>query len=321
MPLARALGSATAPTNATLRIPVMPQLRAEARRAPAPPPPRVAGVAISNPDRAIVEAPGHTKLDVVRYHERLGSWLLREVAPRPIALVKCMEGRFDDCFFQKHPRGGDDGQRPFMRLADVSDVVRAVQNGTYEFHTWGASFPRLERPDRITLDLDPDAALPWSALRDAAERVRRLLERVALRFFVKTTGGKGLHFVLPITRRHTWLEGHDFARALAERIVRDAPHLFTAKAARDARANRIYVDYQRNAEGATAVAAYSLRARPGLPVSMPVGWDELQDDVRGARFNIDNAAEVVARRRGDPWAEYDASRQTLTASMRRALVT
>ena len=297
----------------------MPQLRAEARRAQAPPPPRVAGVAISNPDRAIVEAPGHTKLDVVRYHERLGTWLLREVAPRPIALVKCMEGRFDDCFFQKHSRGGEE-QQPFMRLADVPDVVRAVQNGTYEFHTWGASFPRLERPDRITLDLDPDAALPWSVLRDAAERVRRLLERVALRFFVKTTGGKGLHFVLPITRRHTWLEVHDFARALAERIVRDAPQLFTAKAARDARANRIYVDYQRNAEGATAVAAYSLRARPGLPVSMPIAWDELDDDVRGARFNIDNAADIVARRPGDPWAGYDAARQTLTASMRRAII-
>ena len=287
-----------------------------------PSPPNVAGVLISNAERPIVAAPGNTKLDVVRYHEALAPWLLPQLAPRPIALVKCMDGRFDDCFFQKHPLRGrerDDESPPFMRLADVADVVRAVQNGTYEFHTWGASFPRLERPDRITLDLDPDAELGWPAVRDAAEQVRAFLDRLELRWFVKTTGGKGLHFVLPITRRHTWLEARDFARAIAEALVGDMPDLFTAKAAKDARAGRVYVDYLRNAEGATAVAAYSLRARAGLPVSMPVAWADLERDVRGDYFNIDNAADAIARRARDPWADYDRSRQTLSASMRRAI--
>lgn len=283
---------------------------------------RVAGVAISNPERPVVAAPGHSKLDVVRYHERVARWLVPQLAPRPIAVVKCMDGRFDECFFQKHPlhgHDGDDDSPPFMRLADVADIVRAVQNGTYEFHTWGASFPRLERPDRITLDLDPDVDLPWTTMRDAAEQLRALLDRLELRWFVKTTGGRGLHFVLPITRRHTWLETRDFARGIAERLAGELPSLFTARAGKDNRAGRVYVDYLRNAEGATAVAAYSLRARPGLPVSMPIAWDDLGADVRGEHFNIDNAASVVANRAADPWADYDRARQTLSASMRRAL--
>jgi bifunctional non-homologous end joining protein LigD len=286
-------------------------------------PTRVAGVAISNPERPIAEAPGHTKLDVVRYHEEMAAWLLPQLAPRPIAVVKCMEGRFDDCFFQKHPlpgRGEDDEDSPpFLRLAGVADVVRAVQNGAYEFHTWGASFPRLERPDRITLDLDPDLALPWTGMREAAGHVRALLDRLQLRWFVKTTGGKGLHFVLPITRRHTWIETRGFARAIADRLAGEMPNLFTAKADREARIGHVYVDYLRNAEGATAVAAYSLRARPGLPMSMPIAWSDLEGDVRGEHFNIDNATRVVARRRADPWADYERSRQTLSASMRRAV--
>ena len=164
----------------------------------------VAGVDISHPERPIVEAPPHTKLDVVRYHERIGAWLVPQLAPRPIAVVKCMGGRLRRLLFPEASlsRRADEGDSPpFMRLADVADIVRAVQNGGFEFHTWGASFPRLDRPDRITLDLDPDTQLSWAALQDAASRVRTLLDELGMKSFVKTTGGKGLHFVLPITRR------------------------------------------------------------------------------------------------------------------------
>lgn len=301
----------------------MAQLRTATDK-PSPAAIRVAGVAISHPERPIAEAPGHTKLDVVRYHERIGAWLLPQLAPRPIAVVKCMDGRFDDCFFQKHPSrreaDDDDESPPFMRLADVADVVRAVQNGSFEFHTWGASFPRLERPDRITLDLDPDAELPWPAMRDAADQVRALLDSLGLRWFVKTTGGKGLHFVVPITRRHTWPEAKAFARGIAEHLARRTPALFTATVSKDARVGRVYVDYLRNADGATAVAAYSLRARAGLPVSMPIAWNDLSaTDVRGDYFSIDTAEAFIGRRGVDPWADYDRSRQTISASMRRAV--
>lgn len=285
----------------------------------------VAGITISHPERPIAEAPGHTKLDVVRYHERMGELLLPQVAPRPIAVVKCMGGRFDDCFFQKHPsrhtaEDEDGDSPPFMRLADVADIVRAVQNGGFEFHTWGASFPRLDRPDRITLDLDPDTSLGWATVLDAADRVRATLDALELRWFLKTTGGKGLHFVVPVTRRHTWPEAKSFARAIAERLAERMPSLFTANMSKQVREGRVYVDYLRNADGATAVAAYSLRARPGLPVSMPIAYDALAaDDVRDAFFNIDNVEDVVAARRADPWADYERSRQTISATMRRAV--
>ncbi|HET6803184.1 MAG: non-homologous end-joining DNA ligase [Betaproteobacteria bacterium] len=292
-------------------------------RTPTQPAPLVAGIAISHPERPIVQAPGHTKLDVVRYHERIAAWLLPHLSPRPIAVVKCMDGSFDDCFFQKHGarnRGDDEESPPFMRIAGIADVVRAVQNGSYEFHTWGASFPRLERPDRITLDLDPDTELPWTRMQQALDSVRALLDRLALRAFVKTTGGKGVHVVVPITRRHTWPEAKAFARGIAERLAGDDPALFTATVSKEARVGRVYVDYLRNAEGATAVAAYSLRARAGLPVSMPIDWSELRaGDIRGRYYNIDNAETAIARRRADPWADYDRSRQTISGAMRRAL--
>jgi bifunctional non-homologous end joining protein LigD len=302
----------------------MAQLRTAVDATPAPSI-RVAGIAITNAERPIAGAPGHTKLDVVRYHERIGQRLLAQLAPRPIAVVKCMGGRFDDCFFQKHPSrhsaDDDDGDSPpFMRIADVADVVRTVQNGGFEFHTWGASFPRLDRPDRITLDLDPDVDLRWDAVQDAAGHVRALLDSLGLRWFVKTTGGKGLHFVVPITRRHTWAETKAFARSIAERLETRLPQLFTATASKDARTGRVYVDYLRNADGATAVAAYSLRARPGLPVSMPIAWDDVGGaDIRGDHFNIDNAEAAIAHRSADPWADYEGSRQTISATMRRAL--
>ena len=298
----------------------MPELHSTMR--PVPPLVRIAGVAISHPERPIAEAPGHTKLDVIRFHERMGQWLLPQIAPRPIAVVRCRDGRFDDCFFQKHAardavEDSDTESPPFIRIADVTDVVRAVQNGAFEFHTWGASFPRLERPDRITLDLDPDTALAWPVLQDAADRIRALLDALSLRWFVKTTGGKGLHFVVPLTRRHTWAEAKAFARGIAEVLAAQAPALFTSTASRDARVGRIYVDYLRNAEGATAIAAYSLRARARLPVAMPVAWDDLAGrDIRGPHFNIDNVDAIVTRR-VDPWADYDRSRQTISAAMRR----
>ena len=287
-----------------------------------PPGERVAGVLIGHPERPGTGAPGHAKLDVVHYHERVAAFLLPELAPRPIAVVKCVGERFDDCFFQKHPlaaRDDEDDSPPFLRLADIGDVVRIVQKGAYEFHTWSASFPRLERPDRIVLDLDPDPTLSWPRIQEAASEVRALLERLELRWFVKTTGGAGLHFVLPITRRHTWAEAREFARAIARTLEDESPSMFTAGAGRDARGGRVHVDYERNAEGATLVAAYSLRARPRLPVSMPIAWSDLASDVRADHFNIDNALALIARRGSDPWADYERSRQTLSASVRRAV--
>jgi bifunctional non-homologous end joining protein LigD len=282
----------------------------------------VAGVSISNPSRALVQMPNVSKLDVVRYHESVAKWLLPQITTRPLALVRCPGSDFARCFFQKHPvnpsRPGQSvvDSEPYTHLADLHAVIEAVQNGAIEFHTWGSSFPRIDRPDRITLDLDPDASMSWSTVREGAEIVRALLDRLDLRWFLKTTGGKGLHFVLPIVRRYDWDEAKAFAQAIARTLVDEHSSLFVATASKAKRGERIFVDYLRNAEQATAVAAYALRAREGLPVSMPVDWTALEKDVRGAYFNIGNVPQMLAKRRRDPWASYAQASQAITKAAR-----
>jgi len=300
------------------------------RRAPRPAAhrgekPEIAGVAISNADRVVSGSEGVTKLDVVRYHADVAKWLLPQVIDRPLAVIKCPGGDFAHCFFQRHPgdprRVGerDPDSPPYLHLAKLEQVIGAVQNGVFEFHSWGSRFPRLDRPDRITLDLDPDPELTWSAFRHACELTRALLERLDLRWFLKTTGGKGLHFVVPVEPRYGWEEIKAFARALAVELARAEPSLFTATMSKAKRTGRVFVDYLRNADGATAVAAYSLRARSGLPVSMPIAWPALREDVRGTYFNIRNVPAILARRKSDPWADYESARQRITAAQRKAL--
>jgi bifunctional non-homologous end joining protein LigD len=281
---------------------------------------KVAGVAISNPTRPIPGHAGLTKLDLVQYYEAVAPWLLREIGRRPLSLVRCPGGDFGHCYFQRHPdtgRGNDtDESIPYVRVANLKELVASVQGGTIEFHEWGATLPRIDRPDRITLDLDPDPDLPWTTFREACELTRAMLDELGLSWFVKTTGGKGLHFVLPITRRDGWDEVKDFARRMAEHLARTLPSLFIANMSKAKRKGRVFVDYLRNGETATAIAAYSLRSRPGLPVAMPVAWDELDSDVRGDHFNVRNVPQLLAAR-DDPWAGYAKATQSIAPARKR----
>ena len=287
----------------------------------------VAGVAISNANRRIADADGVTKLQVVQYYESVAKWLLPQICNRPLSLIRCPGGDFRHCFYQRHggeARGSNrideaDDTPPFVRLRSLKDVIAAAQNGTFEFHSWGSRFPVIDRPDRITLDLDPDPKMQWPAFVEACSLVRALLDELDLRWFIKTTGGKGLHFVLPLERRYPWDEVKEFSRALADHLGSSLPTLFTAKNTKSRRKGRVFVDYLRNAVGATAVAAYSLRARPGLPVSMPIEWADLQQDVRGTFFSIRNASAVLSKRKRDPWSDYDAARQRIPATVKRVL--
>ena len=290
--------------------------------------PVVAGIAISNPDRPIGGERALTKLDLVRYVERVAGWLLPHVSRRPLSLVRCPGSDLARCFYQRNALDDDSAPAngppvatdvPFIRLPDLVAVIRAVQNGAFEFHSWGSSLPRVDRPDRIVLDLDPDPALPWRSFREACELTRALLDRLELAWFVKTTGGKGLHFVVPIARRDGWEVVRGVARAMALELAASAPSLIVATMGKERRVGRVYVDWLRNGEGATAVAAYSPRSRPGLPVSMPIAWDDLARDVRGAHFTVANVPGMLARRSRDPWAGYAGTRQSLTAAHRRAL--
>jgi bifunctional non-homologous end joining protein LigD len=290
-------------------------------------------IKITHPDRPIWPELGIRKIDLVRYFEEIGEWFVPHVANRPLTLVRCPDGVGKECFYQRHLKmGASPGDvLTFKRLRSsrgyyiyvngLSGVISVVQNGAVEFHTWGATVPDATHPDRITIDLDPDPELPWGEVMEGAKLTRALIEGLKLRCFLKTTGGKGLHVVFPLERRNMWDEVKAFAESIAKFLVRAEPGRFTAKIAKQSRGGKIFVDYLRNAETASAVAAYSSRARPGAHVSTPLEWDELDStDIRGA-FTVQNIPERLRKLKVDPWAGYDSVRQTITDAMRKALGT
>lgn len=305
-----------------------------------PGPAQVAGVVISHPDRLIWPEMGISKLDLARYHERIADWLLPHLQRRPLSLLRCPDGSSGECFFQRHmdgkrnserggKRGGErpagvdrfiwqsasDEPREYLYVNSLEAVIGLIQRGVVEFHTWGATLPHADRPDRLILDLDPDPGLPWAQVVEGAQLARTLLDELGLASFLKTTGGKGLHLVVPLKRSHDWPKVKKFAAAMARHLARAIPGRFTASAAKTRRSGRIYVDYLRNAAQATAVAAYSCRARPGAPVSTPLVWDELSATLRAADFNALSIPQRLAGLRDDPWRDYEAQRRTLTGAM------
>ncbi|MEO8537355.1 MAG: non-homologous end-joining DNA ligase, partial [Betaproteobacteria bacterium] len=209
------------------------------------------------------------------------------------------------------------GEQPYMIANNVSAVVALVQMGVLEIHPWGSRTPKLGRPDRLIFDLDPDESLEWARVVDAATVIRKLLDTLGLHCFVKTTGGKGLHVVMPVAPTREWDEAKQFCKTVAEILVRTFPDRFTSKMTKSTRTGRIFIDYLRNAENATAIAAYSARAKAHAPVAMPVAWSQLKDELRYAHFNVRNVPALLRKRRRDPWAEMADVRQTLTDAMLR----
>ena len=240
-------------------------------------PTTVAGVTITHPDRVLFPDQGFTKLALARYYERVSPWLLPHLQGRPLTLVRCPEGYNKECFYQKHANDtvpdtigrvkipDEKGVSWYLIADSLPAVIGLVQMGVLELHTWGSKRDGLDRPDRIMLDLDPDPTVPWKFVIEAAQLVRTLLSELDLACFVKTTGGKGLHVVLPLQRVHTWEEVKAFSKGVADHLVRLIPERFIANMSKQKRKGKIYVDYLRNAKGATAIAAYSTRARPGAP--------------------------------------------------------
>jgi bifunctional non-homologous end joining protein LigD len=285
-------------------------------------------IRITHPDRLIWPKLKVTKAGFVRFVEETGEWLAPHFTQRPVSLVRCPDGAEGKCFYQRHPalgiaahtfRRAKSEKPPYIYLDSLQDVVAAVQYGAVEFHTWGATVPDVAHPDRFTIDLDPDPQLPWKRLREATEMVRAVLEELALRPFLKTTGGKGLHVVVPIEPKLGWDEVKEFTRGIALFLQRARPDLFIANMSKAKRTGKIFVDYLRNAETASAIAAYSPRARPEGGVSTPLAWDELgAADLRG-RFTVKTVPRRLQRLRADPWRDYFSTRQAITASMRRAV--
>jgi bifunctional non-homologous end joining protein LigD len=289
----------------------------------------VAGVRLTHPDKVLYPGRGLTKRDLAEYYERIGDWILPQIANRPLVLVRCPEGQGGECFYQKHlthqfpdavlrvavEEGGKTVQ--YGAVDSLAGLVSLVQMGALELHVWGAHRDQIERPDYAVFDLDPDVGLAWERVVEAALDLRDLLAETGLRSFLKTTGGKGLHVVLPLARRHGWDELKAFTRAVVEGMVAGHPDRFTSNPLKARRRGRIFVDYLRNGRGATSIAAYSTRSRPGAPVSTPLAWEELAGDVRADTWTIENLPERLESLGADPWREMSAVKQSITAAMKR----
>jgi bifunctional non-homologous end joining protein LigD len=289
----------------------------------------IAGVRVSSPDRVLFEELGLTKVALARYYESIAEWMLPDLRGRPLSLVRCPQGPGEGCFYQKHIDAAwseeiervavpeSDGEGIYAVAGTAGALVGLVQKGVIELHVWGSTTRDLGKPDRMVFDLDPDPDVPWREVMAAARLTRERLEAIGLVSFAKTSGGKGLHVVVPLTPRHGWDEVKEFSRAVAEAMARDDPRRFTAKMAKRERTGRIFVDYLRNGAGATTVAAYSVRARRGAPVSTPLHWDEVGGRVKPGSFHAGNIVRRLNGLRSDPWKTFRRTSQTLTAAMMR----
>jgi bifunctional non-homologous end joining protein LigD len=248
-----------------------------------------------------------------------------------LTLVRCPEEHRKQCFYQRNAGGGMSPQIRRLPLRDGGSVKHAlvieslaglialVQMGVLEIHTWGSTENNIERPSRLTFDLDPAPTVPWKKLRQAALELRDRLTDLGLDAFVSSTGGKGLHVVAPITPRSDWETVKAFAQAVAQRMAGEAPKLYVATMSKSKRAGKIFIDYLRNARSATAICAYSTRARTGAPVAVPLRWDELKKDVRGDYFTIRNLPARLRNLRNDPWPDYESAHRPITTSMRKSV--
>jgi bifunctional non-homologous end joining protein LigD len=285
-------------------------------------------VKLTNPDRVLYADTGLTKLGLASFYAQIADWILPHLVDRPLSLLRCPEGQqAGKCFYQKHVRKGtpaalgrvaiveSDGEQDYAYVKDLDGLLSLVQMNVLEIHPWGSRRDNVERPDRLILDLDPDPSVPWQRVIDAAIEVRELLDEHSLVSFLKTTGGKGLHVVVPLApRRHDWGFAKAFCKRLADDLVARAPDRYTANMSKAARRGKIFVDYLRNDRGATAIAPYSTRAKPGATVSVPLAWEELGDGVRSDQFTVANLPARLASLRRDPWKGIAQVWQTLRAT-------
>ena len=284
-------------------------------------------VRITHPDRVIDATSGTTKVQLAQYYASVAEWILPQLKDRPVALVRAPDGIAGELFFQKNAeRLAIPGittldqkltGQPMMVINNAEALVGAVQMSTVEMHTWNATSDNLDKPDRFVLDLDPDPALPWKRMIEATQLTLTVLDELGLKAFLKTSGGKGIHLVVPLTRKLGWDEVKDFSHAIVTHMAKMLPERFSAVSGPKNRVGRIFIDYLRNGLGATTICAYAARTREGLPVSVPIYREEIVQLKGGNQWNIHNVHERLEEVGDGPWADMKKTRQTITAEMRR----
>jgi bifunctional non-homologous end joining protein LigD len=287
----------------------------------------VAGIQLTHPGKLLFPEANISKHDLAEYYERVAQWMLPHVKQRPLSLLRCPNGWGKECFYQKNVDRSvneaidrvkvstSDGPAMYMMANTASALVALVQMGVLEIHPWGSTSSKLGFPDRVIFDFDPDDDLPWDRLVEAVQLIKTLLEEIGLRGFLKTTGGKGLHVVVPIKRTQPWVVVKNFTKAIADLFVATFPDRFTAKVSKATRHGKIFIDYLRNDEGSTAIAPYSTRARNDAPVAVPVAWDELSSDIRFTYFNIKSVVARMQKLKTDPWEGFFESDQSINAKI------
>ncbi len=283
----------------------------------------IAGVRLTHPDRILWEGQGITKQGLAEFYVEIADWILPHLIGRPLSLVRCPTGAMHQCFYAKHAWAGlakairpvDVGEaKPMLAIYDLEGLIGLVQAGVLEIHPWGSTVQDLEHPDRLIFDLDPGEGVAWDRVVAAAAETRQRLEDLGLESFVKTSGGKGLHVMLPIEPEFDWDRVKAFTKTISDAMAADAPDRYAATMSKQLRRGKIYVDYLRNSRGATAVAPYSTRALPGAPVSTPLEWPELSDTIKPDHFNVDNLRQRLAFLKRDPWQGFFEMRQRLPRS-------
>ena len=285
---------------------------------------RVAGVKLTHPERMLYPEAGVTKVDLARYYQDVAAFMLPHTEDRPLTLLRSPDGVTGKPFYVRHPgpwappelrqfeikSGTESGVT--MIADDEAALVALAQMNVLEIHTWNARVSDLERPDRMVFDLDPGPHVAWSEIVEGARKIREILEHFQLASFVKTTGSKGLHVVVPLVPHASWKDTLGFTHAIAQAVARAEPDRYSAGLAKAGREAKIFVDYLRNRRGATSVSIYSARARPTASVSVPLAWDDLGPDTRSDAFHVTDRSRWLAKRRVDPWAGYFKTRQKLT---------
>jgi bifunctional non-homologous end joining protein LigD len=290
------------------------------------------GFELTNLDKVLYPEQGITKAQLVAYLAVAAEYMLPQLANRPLTLVRCPEGRHKPCFFQKKIFPGspkaiktveieeESGETvEYMQVGDMAGLIGLAQLGTLEIHTWGCHSDKVERPDFMVFDLDPDPGLEWDRVALAAFEVRKRLRALGIESWVKTTGGKGLHVCAPIKRNINWDDFKQWTKQFADKLADDDPKSFTSNMAKAARKNRIFVDYLRNGRNATFITPYSPRARENAPVAVPITWEELAHGVEPASFTTQTVPLRLAKLKKDPWDGIDDVDQAITAAAWRAL--
>lgn len=293
--------------------------------------PVVCGIRISNPERILDASAGHTKLELARYYEAIAEYALPYLRNRPLSLLRAPDGIDGEMFFQKHseqskipgveelPVELHPGHAPLLVANSPRALVSLAQLGVVELHAWNGVAEDLDHPDWVVFDLDPDPALPWKTMLEATQMLKVVLDELGLISFPKTSGGKGMHIIVPLTHKQGWDEVKAFSKAVAQHMARVLPSRFSAVSGPKNRVGKIFVDYLRNSRGATSVAAFSVRARPGMGVSMPVAWEEVATLKAADQWTMQSAVARQRRLGGDVWEGLARVEQGITADMLDAL--